>query len=175
MEALVENLGPGTLPFGLGYHPYFHLPGVTEPDIGGHILKSNVTEVWEAIDNLPTGRRIEVPAAIDFRRQKPIGSTELDNVFSGVKLGEIRSEGMVELAGLSHPRSPGRVAFLAESAFRELVLFTPAHRQGVAIEPYTCAADAANLAARGIDTGWLVLPHGAHWSANVEYRWLPIR
>ena len=28
-------------------------------------------------------------------------------------------------------------------SFRELVLFTPVHRNAVAIEPYTCAADAS--------------------------------
>jgi aldose 1-epimerase len=62
---------------------------------------------------------------------------------------------------------------LADPAFRELVLFTPPHRQAVAIEPYTCSADAANLAERGIDSGWRVLPAGSEWEAAVEYRWVP--
>src|SRR5262249_25539269 len=48
VDARVENLGPGLLPFGLGYHPYFRLPGVNDPDIRGHILQANVNEVWEA-------------------------------------------------------------------------------------------------------------------------------
>ena len=42
VEAAVENLGPAPLPFGLGYHPYFRLPGVTDPDVGGHRLQANV-------------------------------------------------------------------------------------------------------------------------------------
>jgi aldose 1-epimerase len=65
------------------------------------------------------------------------------------------------------------VRFLADPAFRELVLFTPPHRQAIAIEPYTCSADAANLAARGIDSGWRILPLSGEWEAAVEYRWEP--
>jgi aldose 1-epimerase len=62
------------------------------------------------------------------------------------------------------------VRFLADGSFRELVLFTPAHRQAVAVEPYTCSADAGTLAARGIDSGWRTIDPGAKWSGVVEYR-----
>jgi len=43
--------------------------------------------------------------------------------------------------------------------------------QAVAIEPYTCSADAPNLAARGIASGWRVLAPLGEWEAVVEYRW----
>jgi hypothetical protein len=36
----------------------------------------------------------------------------------------------------------------------------------VSIEPYTCATDALNLQARGIDAGLLRLAPGEHWSAG---------
>ena len=55
----------------------------------------------------------------------------------------------------------GRLRVCADKSFRELVLFTPQHRHAVAIEPYTCSADAANFWARGIDSGWLVLDPAA--------------
>ncbi len=61
VDAKVENLGRGPLPFGLGYHPYFRLPGVHDPDIGEHVLQANVDEVWEAENNLPTGWRTPGP------------------------------------------------------------------------------------------------------------------
>jgi aldose 1-epimerase len=171
VEAVVENLGPGPLPFGLGYHPYFRLPGVTDPDVGGHVLQANVGQVWEAdANNLPTGERKEVPPPLDFRRPRPIGSTTLDNVLTGVR-GPTEPGGLVELAVLSHPSSTHHVRFLADTSFRDLVLFTPAHRQAVAIEPYTCSADASNLAARGIDSGWRAIHAGAKWEGLVEYRW----
>ena len=65
----------------------------------------------------------------------------------------------------------GLYLLFADRVFRELVLFTPPHRQSVAIEPYTCSADAQNLANRGIDSGWQVIPPGGAWDAVVEYRW----
>jgi aldose 1-epimerase len=171
VDAKVGNLGPGPLPFGLGYHPYFRLPGVNEPDIGGHILQANVNVVWEAENNLPTGRRKDVPGDHDFRSPKPIGATQLDHVFTGVRGEPTRVGELVELAVLSHPHATGQVRFLADTSFRELVLFTPPHRHAVAVEPYTCSADAANLATRGIDSGWRVLRTGEVWEAAVEYQW----
>ncbi len=173
VDAAIENLGPGALPFGLGYHPYFRLPGVNDPDIGGYVLQANVNEVWETEANLPTGWRKDVTGDIDFRHPTPVGATALDHVFTGVRGEATRLGGLVELAVLSHPAAMGRLRVIADPAFRELVLFTPQHRQAIAIEPYTCSADAANLAARGIDSGWKVLAAGAEWEAAVEYRWEP--
>jgi aldose 1-epimerase len=171
VEATVQNLGGGPVPFGLGYHPYFRLPGVADPDVSRYVLQANVGRVWEVdADNLPTGTTREAPGEIDFRQPRPIGGTALDHVLTGVTVtaGE---GGLVELAVLSHPDSPGRLRIRADPAFRDLVLFTPPHRQAIAVEPYTCSADAANLAARGVDSGWRTLPPGGAWSAAVEYRW----
>jgi aldose 1-epimerase len=173
VAATVENLGTGPLPYGLGYHPYFRLPGVHDPNIDNAILQANVAEVSETEDNLPTGWRKEVPGAIDFRHPKPIGDTQLDSVFTVLPGQSTGLSELVELGRLSHPASPGRLRILADAAFRELVLFTPPHRQAIAIEPYTCSADAANLSARGIDSGWRVIAAGDEWSAAVEYRWEP--
>ena len=50
---------------------------------------------------------------------------------------------------------------------RELVVFTPKHRQAVCLEPYTCTTDAINLQQHGVDAGWLVLPPGQRWTAVV--------
>ncbi|MBX9625280.1 MAG: aldose 1-epimerase [Gemmataceae bacterium] len=171
VDARVENLGPDPLPFGLGYHPYFRLPGVTDPDVSRYVLQANVGRVWEVdADNLPTGATRDVPAELDFRQPRPLGGTALDNVLTGVPT-EPGADGLRELAVLSHPDAPGRLRILADPAFRELVLFTPPHRQAVAVEPYTCSADAANLAARGVDSGWRTVPPGGSWTAAVEYRW----
>ncbi len=174
VDARVENVGKGPLPFGLGYHGYFRLPGMNEPDVGECVLKANVGEVWEVdANNLPTGWRKELPAELDFRAPRAVGATALDNVFTGVSGAETRNSGLIEMATLAHPDAVGRVRVLADTSFRELVLFTPAHRHAVAIEPYSCSADASNLHARGIDSGWRVIPPGGEWEGAVEYRWEP--
>jgi aldose 1-epimerase len=171
VEARVTNRGPGPLPFGLGYHPYFRLPGVNDPDIGGHVLRANVTQVWQAEDGLPTGVRADLPPGLDFRQPRPIGAAALDHVFTGVTGRPAPAGELVLLATLAHPNAPGELRVTADAAFRDLVLFTPPHRHAVAIEPYTCSADAANLAARGIDSGWRTLGPGSEWATAVEYRW----
>ena len=173
VDARVENVGTGPLPFGLGYHGYFRLPGMNDPDVGACELQANVSELWEAEESVPTGRRKGLPADLDFRTPRAVGDTALDNVFTGVTGSETRNSGLFELATLSHPRAAGRVRVLADESFRELVLFTPAHRHAVAVEPYTCSADAMNLQARGIDSGWRVLAPGGEWDGAVEYRWEP--
>jgi aldose 1-epimerase len=172
LDAAVANLGPGPLPFGLGFHPYFRLPGVTEADVGGHVLQSHAEQVWEThADNLPTGWRNDIAGDLDFRQPRPIGATPLDHVFTALRTPEPELGGLAEVAVLSHPAAAGRLRVMADPAFRELVLFTPPHRQAVAIEPYTCSADAANLWERGVDSGWRVLPPGGEWEGTVEYRW----
>lgn len=173
VDASVKNLGPGRLPFGLGYHGYFQLPDANAPDISTYVLQANVDERWEAENNLPTGYRKEPPPDLDFRKAKPLSATALDNVFTGVTGAETKNSGLFEMAKLTHPNSSGQLRVLADKSFRELVLFTPVHRQAVAIEPYTCSADAANFWARGIDSGWLVLDSGGEWEGAVEYRFEP--
>ena len=58
----------------------------------------------------------------------------------------------------------------ASPAFRDVVVFTPPHRQAFCIEPYTCVTDAINLQPRGVDAGLLTLLPGGRWSAVVDVR-----
>ena len=172
VDAKVENRGSIPLPFGLGYHAYFHLPGANDPDIGGHELQANVDQVWRADEsNLPTGWRDDVTGDLDFRTPRTLGGTQLDYVYTNVTTKPSDYTNLVEMAVLSHPDADRHLRVMAEPAFRELVLFTPPHRQAVAIEPYTCSADAANFHERGVDSGWKIVKPGEEWEAAVEYRW----
>ncbi len=170
VEAAIQNVGSGRLPCGVGYHGYFRIPGMPELEIGGCILQASVEQLWLSENQLPTGQRLNLQPDIDFRHGQPIGATVLDHVFTGVS-GPPVDDGMIELARLSHPAVRGVLRVVADRSFRELVLFTPPHRQAIAIEPYTSSADAANLAAQGVDSGWRVLERDAVWNTTVEYRW----
>ena len=66
------------------------------------------------------------------------------------------------------------VELLASPAFRELVAFTPPHRQAVCLEPYTCTTDAINLQQRGINAGLRVLAPGEQWAGVVEMVRFPV-
>jgi aldose 1-epimerase len=166
VEAAVANPGDNRLPFGIGYHPYFRPPGLGEAAIDAAVLQVESSCVWEARDNLPTGRVVSAPGGLNFRTERPIGPTEFDHVFTELPGGtEMRT-----VATLAAPGSPRQLAIRADAAFRELVLFTPVHRGAIAIEPYTCSTDAANLGPRGIPAGWRDVPPGGRFEAAVEYR-----
>jgi aldose 1-epimerase len=169
VEAVVDAADGKIMPFGLGYHPYFRAPGGPE-DIREWQLVAHAESVWESQENLPTGSIAAVPSELDYRKRKPVGATQLDTLYGGVKPEQSPSDPLgvvstLEVAGASH-----RLSVAVDPAFRELLLFTPQHRKSVAIEPYTCSTDAANLSARGIDAGWRVLNPGEKFTAAVEYR-----
>ncbi|MFO0807496.1 MAG: aldose 1-epimerase [Gemmataceae bacterium] len=157
--AQVENPGPTPLPFGLGYHPYFR----TTPD-------SRLTTVargrWDLQDNLPTGTVVPLDRLHDLREPRLVSGLMLDDGYTDLPL----ARGPREIARLID--SDGVLAVIADPNFRELVLFTPPHRQAIAIEPYTCPTDAVNLAAQGKDVGWRELGPSDTWTGNVEYKWI---
>jgi aldose 1-epimerase len=62
------------------------------------------------------------------------------------------------------------VELWATASFRELVVFTPPHRQAICLEPYTCTTDAINQQQRTIDAGLIVLEPAAEWQGVVELR-----
>ncbi len=159
----VRNPGPGNVPFGLGYHPYFCLPSLPDAAVDGMVLQAPARSLWVAVESLATGEAVPTPAGVDFTTPRPVGDAVLDDLY-----GELPADTTLR-ATLSHPDVTESVTVTADAAFRELLLFTPAHRRAVAAEPYTCTSDALNLSARGVDAGLRVLAAGAEFAATVRY------
>lgn len=172
VEARVANVDSRPLPWGLGYHPYFRVP-TAGGDVSQYVVRAAGNRLWEAVGNIPTGARRPVSGEIDFRAGRVLGPLTLDHLFGTVGAYRTDPDGLCEVAHLSAPPAAGGLSIWVSAEFRELLLFTPPHRQAVAVEPYTCATDAANLAAAGIDSGWVVLPPGGETTSIVEYRWEP--
>src|SRR5260370_1369403 len=98
---------------------------------------------------------------------RPAGVT---GEFAGVLTdgpGQPDAEGLFECATIAGAAG-ATLRVRCSPAFRQLVVYTPAHRQAFCVEPYTCVTDAVNLQARGMDAGWLVLQPGEKWTAVVE-------
>jgi aldose 1-epimerase len=163
LEAVVENPDRVPLPFGLGYHPYLHLP---EPRGGGAPDAEVVAPArafWQLEDALPTGAVLPVDAARDLNAPRPYHNLQLDDVLTGLDLTPDPAS-----AGLCGRGRVDEVSLYAASAFRELVVFTPPHRRAMCLEPYTCTTDAINLQQRGVDAGLLVLPPDGLWAATID-------
>lgn len=169
VSAEVTNPDSRPLPFGLGYHPYFRPPGIGSGPIDLAVLRIESSRLWESIDGLPSGCVIRAPVELRFDTPRPIGPTGLDHVFTCPPPGP----GMRAVAVLGNSGSKSRLVIRADESFRELVLFTPVHRNAIAIEPYTCSTDAVNIQTGRLSAGWREIPPGGVWSATVEYRLEP--
>ena len=155
LEAEVHNPDSKALPFGLGYHPYFRLADGEES-----VVEVPAREYWALEANLPTGERLPVDTSRDLNKARRVGDLHLDDVLTALPDRAPRADGLIERGGI------GPTQMFCSPAFREMVVFTPPHRQAFCVEPYTCTTDAISLP----DGGLIVLPPGGSWSAVVELR-----
>jgi aldose 1-epimerase len=168
LEAEVHNPDRVGLPFGLGYHPYFRMPFTATGSADDCLLEVPARSFWKLEESLPTGERLPVDAACDLNRPRRFGDLNVDTVLTDLPAA---SGEMPERAVLHG--APGMAMRLhCGTEFRDLIVFTPPHRQAFCVEPYTCATDALHLHERGIEAGWRVLPPGERWRAVVELRML---
>lgn len=171
MEAAVDSPGGQPLPFGLGYHQYFALSA-----FGGEqaVVLAPAQKFWELVESLPTGVQHAVDAARDLRQGVPMQDLKLDDVLTDLPAAPVDAPSGLGLLGVVRKPPAGPALRLYGSAdYRELVAFTPPHRQAVCLEPYTCTTDAINLQAAGIAAGWRVLPPGESWQGVVEMAFDP--
>ena len=168
VTARVQNKSE-TLPFGLGYHPYF----LVAP-FGGDsaIVRLAADRVWVLKDSLPTGEITAPGPTKDLRGGLAFGSLSLDDVYTRLTPTP-GPDGLGWFGGVSHPTGTRRLDLYVSPEFRDAVAFTPPHRRSIALEPYTCTTDAINLQAKGFDAGWLELPPNANWSAVVRAAFAP--
>jgi aldose 1-epimerase len=156
----IRNDGDAPFPFGLGWHPYF-------PRDADTTLAFAADGVWRNdATELPVAH-VVVPPEWDFAQPRAVGGAPpLDNVFTGWA-------GHAALAGT---RRGLATTLDADSACRCVVVYAPAGRDFVAVEPVTHETDAFNRAAAGAaGTGMRVLPPGAAFSCTMRINARAIR
>jgi aldose 1-epimerase len=152
---------PGAaLPFGLGFHHYIRVPFVTGGNAADYRVQCPARQYWELADSLPTGKILPVDAARDLSVGRPFADLNLDDVLTDLPAGTTVGGTVFDA------RNQIGVRMRMDPAYREVVAFTPPHREAVCLEPYTCPTDAINLQTKGLDAGWRTLAAGAEWSAN---------
>lgn len=164
-QAEVVNAGDAPMPFGLGFHPYFRVPLVDGGRREDCRIQLWAPLIWELDEtSVATGRQAPAPGALDPRGYPALGDTLYDTLYTRLALDDPGAGAWS--SRLLDPAAGVEVIVVADAAFREAVLFAPLIRPVVSIEPYTCATDALNLQARGVDAGLLVLPPGERWTAG---------
>ncbi len=160
----VVNPADRPLPFALGTHPYFRLPlGAGDP--APCRITVPAAEYWEQANSLPTGRRLPVIAPRDLRTSPPFGELEVDDILTGLQPENGRVRTTIE-----DPMNRRTLTQIFDAAFPHCVVFTPPHRQAIAIEPYSCVPNPFALEHAGIPTGLRVLNPGESFAAAVEIR-----
>ena len=159
-----RNRGSHAAPYGTGSHPYLTVrtPSVDECEL------TLPAQFWLPMDErgIPCGPPATVEGTeYDFRQPRTIGSTRLDDAFTGLSRdGGGRAWAHLAAAGGSGPE----VGLWADEGYRWLQVFTgdplgpDRRRKAVAIEPMTCPPNAFVTA-----DDLLVLEPGE----TVEHRW----
>jgi aldose 1-epimerase len=130
MHFSIMNTGRSNMPVGLGWHPYFNL----SKKVNDTVLKLPSLDIIEIDKNMiPTG---EKNSFIVFESPTKIDHFVLDNCF---KLDEESKLAKVVLEG-----EYGRLTYTQNTDIPYLQVFTPPHRQSIALEPMTCNVDAFN-------------------------------
>jgi aldose 1-epimerase len=140
VHTTATNVGQARLPFGLGFHPYFTVgtPLVDAARLGVPAQK------YLEIDtrNLPTGRVLEVAgSAFDFRQPRPIGDLHIDTCFTDLER-DADGRAWISLSGERQVRVWLDAGFGFVQVFTGDTLVPERRRQGVAVEPMTCPANA---------------------------------
>lgn len=161
LDAGVGNPSSVPLPFGFGLHSYFKLP--TPAGRAPRVRVSiPANRYWIVHDSIPTGETRPVDDRLDFRMGKVLGAESYDDNLTDL---QPNSDGRLRCV-VSDADSGRALTLECEPPIREIVIFTPPGTPGVvAIEPYTMAADAIRLEARGVHAGLITLKPGdrAKW------------
>ncbi len=128
-----RNHSETPIPAGMGWHPYFRLAGKVD-DMRLQMPPSRLVEIDNTM--IPTGRKLP---SLSFADLLPVNDKVIDNCFY------LENDGPVAEVLLEGPA--GRLRYLQQTGpgkFNYLQVFTPPHRNSIAIEPMSCNIDAFN-------------------------------
>ena len=140
VRRVARNVGRARLPFGIGFRPYLT---VGTPRVDAARLRVPARGWLESDDRkLPTGRTLAVAgSAFDFRQARPIGERVIDSCFTELER-DADGRAWVELAADREVRVWLETAFAFIQVFTGDTLVPERRRQGLAVEPMTCPANA---------------------------------
>jgi aldose 1-epimerase len=159
-EVRISNPGAAPLPFTFGLHPYFRLPlGGSSP--GECHVTVPASHYRELESLLPAGRDLPVDSTRDLRTPRRFADLELDDVVTALEPNE---RGDI-VTSVHDPASGLTVTQTFSAAHPFVVVFTPPHREAIAIEPYNGSPDPFAIGELGLDPHLIVLESGDTWES----------
>ena len=148
----IANTGDAPFPFGLGWHPFF-------PRDASTTLRFDARDVWlNDATQLPV-ERVAAHGTWNFAAARDPGPATIDNVF-----GDWRG-----VAAIESSLRELTTTVAADPACDRLVVYAPAGRDFLAVEPVSNETDAFNRAEDGASaTGTRVLRPGEAFSCTMR-------
>jgi len=169
LKARVTNTGDSAMPFGFGAHPYFHAPLNPKGSRDAMLIQLAADARWPLDAGLiPAGATEPLAGKYDLRKPRAIGSDTYDDAFRMAAISDDNRD--APRARLIDPSMNIALEVRADAAFEDFVVYAPPDNAVVALEPYTCAPDAFNLATRGVKAGMRELAPGDTFEAGFEIR-----
>ena len=157
----IENVDKRRAPVGFGFHPFLKRR-LTEKD-SDVIVMLPAQKVYPDEKCIPTGQAIPVSGRTDLRKEKLIGTPQLDHCYTALTSDTIR---------IVYPGSKVEVDFKMDPIFKHVIVYAPNNPDGtprnfVAVEPATNVNSGFNLFSQGWQgTGVKVLEPGESWGGN---------
>jgi aldose 1-epimerase len=169
LKARIRNTGNSVMPFGFGAHPYFHAPLNPQGSRDAMLIQLDAHARWPLDARfVPTGVTVPLDGKYDLRAPRPLGADTYDDAFRMAAISA--GDASMPRARLIDPSLKIAVEIRADAAFSDFVVFAPPNSPVVALEPYTCAPDAFNLASRGVAAGMRELAPGETFETSFEIR-----
>jgi len=149
------------LPFTFGLHPYFRVP-LGKGDAGQTRVTVPADEYWVLREMLPTGEQLPVDPSRDLRSGKLYPAVTVDDVLTGMTA----IDGTI-FTSVEDRASGVRLVESFPDHYRYCIVYTPANREAMAIEPYTGAPDPFRAPSLGLDPNLIVLDPGKSWTSSV--------
>jgi aldose 1-epimerase len=146
----VQNTGAGPAPVGVGFHPYFTVGTAKIDDAEARIPALGYVEFNERL--APTGAIVDAAGGEwDYRAYRAVGPRRFNHCYVHLE----RDPQGYSTAALRNPATGRAVEIVMDRSFSAVVVYTgdaiaEAPRRALAIEPMTCASDAFNHPAWGL-------------------------
>ncbi|MEQ8672338.1 MAG: hypothetical protein RLP44_15650 [Aggregatilineales bacterium] len=134
----LKNTDNRPFPAGFGHHPYF------VRTINGDEVQVEIPcdRMFELTDKMADAAPVPVTDRLDFRKAKPLGSAEIDNILTGKDNNQpVR---------LIYADNGFELHLNSGDIFKHIILYAPDGKPFYAVEPVSNTNDGFNLFAKGI-------------------------
>lgn len=135
VELSATNIGEGTAPYGVGFHPYLAVDDARADELE---LTNPASIIYEAnASMIPVAAHDVASFGLDFRSPTLIGDSRLDHAFAGLPEG-------TWTVTLRDPASRVGVSLSSDARWLQVYSADYIGRVGVAVEPMSCPPNAFN-------------------------------